>query len=224
MRQRRNQLSIAAVALILGLLFVVQLRSQATGTGLEALSAQELTQLVANLNTRNEQLRAEIASTESELATIQGAQARGESSVDQLRLDLARVRAWAGLDPVTGPGVRVTVAGRLAGSGVQDLLNELHNAGSEALAIEDLRVVSGTVVAGTPGSLSVDGTTLSDPFEISALGNSAALTGSLTRAGGIVAQLAATYPDAQITVVPVDQLRLPATTRDLAPAHGQPRL
>jgi len=224
MRKRRNQISIAAVALILGLLFVVQLRSQATGTGLEALSAQELTQLVANLNTRNEQLRTEIASTESELASIQGAQARGESSVDQLRLDLARVRAWGGLDPVTGPGVRVTVAGRLAGSAVQDLLNELRNAGSEGLAIEDLRVVSGTVVAGAPGSLSVDGTALGDPFEVSALGNSAALTGSLTRAGGIVAQLAATYPDVQITVVPVDKLELPATTRDLAPAHGQPRL
>jgi uncharacterized protein YlxW (UPF0749 family) len=224
MRRPRNQLSIAAVAMILGLLVVIQFRSQSSGTGLEALSAQELTQLVANLNTRNEQLRAEIATTESELATLQGAQARGESSVDQLRLDLARVRSWAGLDPVTGSGIRVSVAGQIAGAGIQDLLNELHNAGAEAIAVEDVRVVAGTVVAGPPGALSVDNTALGDPFEISALGNPATLTGSLTRAGGIVAQLAATYPDAQITVVPVDLLRIPATTRDLIPAHGTPQL
>ncbi len=224
MVKTRNQLSIAAVALVLGLLVVVQLRSQAGNTGLQALSAQDLTVLVGNLNTRNEQLRVEIATTERELADLQGARSRGESSVDQLRLDLARVRAWTGLDPVMGSGIRITVAGPIAGSGAQDLLNELHNAGAEALAVEDVRVVQGTVVAGPTGSLSVENTALADPFEVTALGNPATLTGSLTRAGGIVAQLAATYATAQITVVPVDVLEIPGTTRQLIPAHGTPRL
>jgi uncharacterized protein YlxW (UPF0749 family) len=224
MRNPRNQLSIAAVMAVLGLLLVVQLRSQSLGSGLEALSAQELTQLVANLNTRNDQLRVEIATTESELADLQSAQARGESSVDQLRLDLGRVRAWSGLDGVTGSGIRVSVAGPISGAGVEDLLNELRNAGTEALAVADVRVVPGTVVAGDAGALSVENTALGDTFEIAALGNSATLTGSLTRAGGIVAQLAATYPDAQITVLPVDRVEIPATHRDLVPAHGAPKL
>ena len=224
MRKPRNQLTIAAVALILGLLVVVQLRSQSGGTGLEALSAQELTVLVGNLNTRNDQLREEIATTEKELVDLQGAQSRGETSVDQLRLDLVRVRAWTGLDSVTGSGIRITVAGPIAGTGVQDLLNELHNAGAEALAVAGVRVVAGTVVAGAPGALSVENTALSDPFEIAALGNSATLTGSLTRSGGIVAQLAATYPDGRITVVPVDAILIPGSDRDLLPAHGTPQL
>lgn len=224
MRKRNSQLTIAAVMVVLGLLVVVQLRSQSIGTGLEALSAQDLTVLVANLNTRNDQLRTEIATTERELADLTGARSRGESSVDQLRLDLARVRAWTGLDAVTGTGIRVKVDGPIAGAGVQDLLNELHNAGAEAMAVADVRVVPGTVVAGAPGALSVDNTALSDGFEVTALGNPSTLTGSLTRAGGIVAQLAATYPQVQITVVPVDVIEVPATTRDLMPAHGTPRL
>jgi len=70
----------------------------------------------------------------------------------------------------------------------------------------------------------VENTALGDPFEISAIGNPATLTGSLTRAGGIVAQLAATFPDATLTVVPIDTLQLPATTRNLDPKYGQPRL
>ncbi len=224
MRTTRNQVSIAVVAAILGLLVVVQLRTQSAGTGLDALSAQELTVLVANLNTRNDQLRAEIATTERELADLTATRARGESSVDQLRRDLSRVRAWTGLAAVTGSGIRVTVAGPIAGSGIQDLLNELRNAGAEALAVEEVRVVTGTVVAGSPGALSVENTALDEAFEISAIGNPAALTGSLTRAGGIVAQLAATYPEAQLAVVPVELLSLPATTRTLVPTHGVPRL
>ncbi len=224
MRKPRSQLTIAGVMLILGLLVVIQLRSQSLGSGLEALSAQELTQLVANLNTRNDQLRAEIATTEGELNDLQGAQARGESSVDQLRLDLGRVRTWAGLEPVSGSGIRVTVTGPINGAGVEDLLNELRNAGAEALAVDDVRVVAGSIVAGEPGALSVENTALADPFEITALGNSASLTGSLTRSGGIVAQLTATFPEAQITVVPVDVVAIPGTTRDLVPTHGTPRL
>ena len=57
MHVRRNQLTIAAVAFVLGLLVVVQLRAQAGTTGLAALSAQDLTVLVANLNERNDQFR-----------------------------------------------------------------------------------------------------------------------------------------------------------------------
>jgi len=60
MHRWRNRLSITAVAFVLGLLVVVQLRSQQAGPGLAGLSAQELTLLVANLSTRNDQLRAEV--------------------------------------------------------------------------------------------------------------------------------------------------------------------
>lgn len=224
MRKPRNALTIAAVAVILGLLVVLQIRSQTQSGGLEALSAQELTVLVANLNTRNDQLRTEIATLDQEARSLAAGQARGETSLGQLQLDLARVRAWAGLSDVSGPGVRITVTGPIAGSAIEDLLNELRNAGAEGLAVDDVRLASGDVVAGPPGGLSVANTALDDPFEISAIGNAETLVGTLTRAGGIVAQLAATYPDAQLTVTPLANLQLPATTRSLAPIHGHPKL
>ncbi len=224
MRNPRNQLTIAVVAGILGLLVVVQLRSQAAATGLETLSAQELTVLVANLNTRNDQLRLEIGTTERELADLESARARGETSVGQLRTDLARIRAWTGLDAVSGAGIRVTVAGPITGSAVQDLLNELRNSGAEALSVDGARVVPGTVVSGQPSTLSIEGAPLHDPFDVSAIGNSATLTGSLTRAGGLIAQLAATDPSVQLSVVPLDILTIPATERDLVPVHASPKL
>jgi uncharacterized protein YlxW (UPF0749 family) len=222
--KRRNSLTIAAVAVILGVLVVVQIRSQQDTNGLEALSAPELTVLVANLNTRNDQLRTEIATLDQEARALAAGQSRGETSLGQLQLDLARVRAWAGLTGVTGPGVRITVTGPIAGSAIEDLLNELRNAGAEALAVDDVRLVAGDVVAGAQGELSVQNSALDDPFEIAAIGNAETLIGTLTRSGGIIAQLAATYPEAQLTATPVTNLQLPATTRSLAPIHGRPKL
>jgi len=224
LRSGRNQVSIAVVAAILGLLVVVQLRAQGTDTGLDSLSAPELTDLVANLNTRNDQLRTEVATTQSQLDSLEAAQARGDSSIGQLQSDLARVEGWAGLLPVSGPGVEITVAGPLPGTAADDLLNELRNAGAEAIAVGGVRLTPASVVAGDPGSLSVEDTALSDPFEVDAVGNAETLTGSLTRAGGIIAVLKATFPQVEVTVTPVDRLDLPASHRDLIPSHGSPRL
>lgn len=223
-RSPRNSVTVAIVAVILGVLLVVQFQSQTTGSTLDALSATELTDLVANLNTRNDQLRTEIAATRAELDTLMAARARGDTSLGQLQDDLARIRAWAGLLPVTGPGIQVTIDGPLPGTAVQDLLNELRNAGAEAYAVGGVRVVSGSVVAGPPDAISIEDTALGDPLEVDAIGNAATLTGSLARAGGIVARLKATFPGLQITVTPVDRLELAATTRTLVPSHAQPRL
>jgi uncharacterized protein YlxW (UPF0749 family) len=224
MHRRRNQLTIAAVAFILGLLVVVQLRAQSTGTGLAALSAQDLTVLVANLNERNDQLRREVASLEGELATLTANQGRGDASIDEIRMDLRRVRAYAGLDPVVGPGVSIQISGPIDSDGLDDLINELRNSGAEAIAVDGRRIVPGLVVDGGPGSISVDGESLADPFELVAVGASEQLTGSLTRSGGVIAQLAATLPNVVLTVTPLDRIELPATTRDLIPDNGHPRL
>jgi len=50
------------------------------------------------------------------------------------------------------------------------------------------------------------------------------LTGSLTRSGGIIAQLAATHPDVVVEVTPADAISIPATQRNLVPTAGRPRL
>jgi uncharacterized protein YlxW (UPF0749 family) len=224
MRRRKSQLTIAAVTLVLGLLVVIQLRTQATSAAFAGLSSQDLTVLVANLNDRNDQLRGEITTLERELAILGQNEQRGEASVDELRADLRRVRLYAGSDPANGPGVSILVTGPVDGDGVEDLLNELRNAGAEAMSIEDVRVVPGIAAIGPPGGVAVGDAALGDPFTIVAIGAPDKLTGSLTRSGGIIAQLAATQPEVGVEVTPLDHIRVPATDRQLIPSHGHPRL
>jgi uncharacterized protein YlxW (UPF0749 family) len=225
MHAPRSQATVAVVAFLLGLLVVVQLRAQTGGSALQTKSAQDLTGLVGNLNTENDRLRAEISGLETQLGELSSDHALGTSSVEQIQAELAKIRAWAGLDPIAGKGVQITVTGDIDATGVNDLLNELRNSGAEAMAIGDIRVVSRTTASGVPGSLDVGGFLLRDPFRIQAIGKPETLVGSLTRAGGIVAQLGATNPTVTIEVTPIDQqMTLPATKQDLVPSHGHPRV
>jgi uncharacterized protein YlxW (UPF0749 family) len=224
MRRTSGRLAVTAVLVLLGFLVVVQLRSQAANEGLSGLSVQELGELVANLTTRNDQLRDEIHTLESQRDGVAGAVERGGTSALQIRTDLNRVLGWSGALPVTGSGVRVSIQGPLPGSALNELLNELRNAGAEALAIGTIRVVPGVVATGPAGSVVVTGIPLADPLEVLAMGQSEVLSGSLTRAGGLIAQLAARYPDVVITVSVADRMTLPATDRDLNPQLAKPRL
>lgn len=224
MRRVSGRLAVSAVLVLLGFLVVVQLRSQATNPGLAGKSAQDLTVLVANLTTQNNRLREEIGVLEGQRAAVAAAVQRGDTSAVQIRTDLSRIQGWSGALAITGAGVRIQVDGPLPGDAVGLLINELRNAGAEGIAIGELRDVPGVVVTGPAGDLTVGGVPLQLPLEILAVGQPEALSGSLTRAGGPIAQLAARFPDVSVAVTALDAVTLPATDRDLNPRLGRPRI
>lgn len=221
MRDARSRIAVAAVAVLLGILVVAQLRSQQASNGLENRTAQELTLLVANLNSRNDALRTEVTDLQRQLAAINTAKARGETSAGQVRADLDRIRMWSGVAAAEGPGIRIVIGGNVPAEAISDLINELRNGGAEALAIGDVRVLPWTVVAGDPGSLSVENTALESPIEIIAIGSAPALTGDLTRAGGVIGLLKATWPEVTIEVMPLTKVTIPATERAIDPVFGK---
>jgi uncharacterized protein YlxW (UPF0749 family) len=224
MRRRSAQLAMTAVLFVLGVLAVAQFNAQTADQGLMALSVSELTELVANVTTRNNQLRDEIGTLERQRETVRAAVARGDTSSTQIRADLNRVLGWSGVLPVTGSGIRITVNGPIPGDAIELLLNELRNAGAEAAAIGGVRIVPGVVATGPAGTVVVRGVPLGDPVELTAVGQPQVLAGSLGRAGGPIAQLSARFPDVVIGVVAVDLVTVPATDRDLTPQLARPRL
>ena len=225
MKQPRALLAVTTVAFVIGILLVMQLRAQNSAGGLEQLSAADLTVLIANLNDRNGLLRTEVAELEADLRGLEATGASGEGNLDRLRSDLSRLRLWAGLEAIEGRGIVVDVSGPITADAVNDLLDELRLAGAEAIAIEDVRVVAGTVVSGQTSDLVVDGDRLGSDFEITAIGSPPALQAILDRAGGIVSRIAVGQPDVVVEVTPsVTPLQLPATRRDLIPDGATPRI
>ena len=224
MRRRNGRIAVTVVLLLLGFLGAIQWKSQSAGDALAGSSVQDLGELVANLTTRNNQLRDEISTLERQRDAVRASVDRGGTSAVQIRSDLSRIRGWSGALGVTGSGVTVSVDGPLLGDAVEELLNELRNAGAEAISIGTIRVVPGVVVTGPAGNLVVTGIPLADPLQLIAVGNPETLSGSLTRAGGPIAQFAARYPGVLITVSIADKVSVPPTDRDLAPRLGRPRI
>jgi uncharacterized protein YlxW (UPF0749 family) len=224
MRKGKGPIALSLVLALLGFLVVVQYRSQAQDQGLAQLSVQDLTELVANVTARNTQLRQEVGSLQAQQAQLANAAQRGDTSTSQMRSDLAHILAWSGALSVTGQGVQVTVSGPLPAGSVALLVNELRNAGAEAIAVNRIRIVPGVVVTGDPGALAVGGIPVSGTLTFLAIGQPETLAGSLSRAGGIVAQLNAQFPSVSVRVDPQDLVQIPASTRDLAPKLGRPRL
>jgi uncharacterized protein YlxW (UPF0749 family) len=223
MSRRRGALAVTAVAFLLGALLVIQLRAQSAQGGLNALSAQDLTTLIANLNAGNDELRTEIGDLQAQLDDLRSTTAAGRSNVGALQTELQRIRLWAGLDPVQGQGVTLTVAGPVDAAGVNDLLNELRLAGAEALAVEGVRVVPGSVVGGNPGGLSIENTALPSPVHVQAIGDPANLQAILGRPGGVIGRITSGQPGVEIEVQPsVTNLALPGSDRDLVPSDGKP--
>jgi uncharacterized protein YlxW (UPF0749 family) len=210
--------------MLLGFLVVAQLRLQTVNPGLAGLSAQDLTVLVANLTTRNNQLREEVATLGRQRDSVAAAIDRGDTSAVQIRADLNRIQGWSGALAITGPGVRILVEGPIAGDAVSQLINELRNAGAEGISIGGIRDVPGVVATGPAEALTVDGVSPPEPLEILAVGQPETLTGSLTRAGGPIAQLATRFPETTVSVFALDGVTLASTERDLTPVLGKPRL
>ncbi len=222
MSARAAQLSLFAVALLIGVLLVGQLRSQARPTEISQLPAQELSQLIDTLGVRNRELRTGLADLRATLDEYRDSGTQGQSALDVTREDLRRITAFGGLAAVEGQGLVLDVDGSLDAIAVNDLLNELRNAGAEAIAIDDVRITHRSVAVQGPRSLVIDGVEIGQRFTISAIGSPDGLLTAMERPGGIIAQLEQ-FIQATITARQVDSISLPASSLDLAPAVAEVR-
>lgn len=221
MRTTVARVSLALIAFIIGLALVAQFRSQARPTELTSLPVAELSTRIETLADGNAQLRTALAEQRRLLAEYQAAGAQGSSALDVSREELRRIRAYSGLAPVEGQGIALRISGALDAIAVNDLVNELRNAGAEALAIDETRITARSVISQGVRALEVDGVSFDRTFTLAAIGSPDGLIAALQRPGGIVAQLEQ-FVSATITITQTDTLRLPATTLDLAPEAAEP--
>ena len=220
MSARAAQLSLFAVALLIGVLLVGQLRSQARPTEISSLPAQELSQLIDTLGERNRELRTGLADLRETLRDYRLAGSQGQSAVEVSREDLRRITAFAGLAAVEGQGLVLEVEGDLDAIALNDLINELRNAAAEAIAVNDVRLTHRSVAVQGPRALEIDGVEIGNRFTITAIGDPDGLLTAMERPGGIIAQLEQ-FISATINARQSVSVRVPASSADLIPDVAQ---
>ena len=202
MRSPAGAIAVAVMALFLGVLVVSQYRSrEAFSRTLQQETPEQLTRLIADLNDRNRQLRSEIFDLRLGLELAQGSIASGRGSLEGSEKQLGQLRVFAARSRVTGPGIGVRVEGQFDERALSDLVNELRNAGAEAIAVNETRVGPRSWFGpGSSGTLVVDGREVRGPWTVRAIGDADVLYVAMTRTGGIVGQFELIYQRTKFTV------------------------
>jgi uncharacterized protein YlxW (UPF0749 family) len=222
MKSRSAQLSLTIICFILGLLLVAQFRTQrrADNSLLSASSADQLV-IIGSLVENNTRLREEMETLEEQLSEYQ--QATGRAVLETLVEELNKVRVINGLVEVSGVGVEVSLDGPIGVLDVQDLINELRNAGAEALTINGERLTLYSVIASTEdGGMTVNGMTLSRPYILQAIGQPMTMETALLRSGGLIATLEHNYEGLAMSVIKREGMVLPVYKRDIEFVYASP--
>jgi uncharacterized protein YlxW (UPF0749 family) len=168
--------------------------------------------------------QAEVAKLRQENTRLQNAIGKQNHSSKTLNDALQEVKILAGLTEIEGPGVRVELRdSKKPASGIfpADLIihdvdvlkvvNELWNAGAEAVSVNNHRVVGGTSFRCVGSVILVDDVKIASPIVIRAIGDSDTLKGALELPEGVLTDMREI--DAAMAVVSrVDKQRLPAFT------------
>jgi uncharacterized protein YlxW (UPF0749 family) len=207
---------VLAVAVLGGFAGIAQLRgtAQAHAT-LQADSPEDLTRILASLNSGADALRDEISNLRLQLFSLQTSTQRDATARQAAQDRLRSLEVLSGGVPVFGPGVEARIADP-RGAVTYDLLvsaiEELRAAGAEALAVNGHRLGATSWLSTQSGRLVVDGTPVAAPLLLDAIGDPATLDGGLRIPGGTVDNLSA-LPGVAITVQRQARLDLAAMER-----------
>jgi uncharacterized protein YlxW (UPF0749 family) len=221
MTARLAQASLFGVALVIGILLVGQLRSQARPIELSSLSAQELSTLIETLSARNVELTDGLANLREQIRDYESAEVQGQSVLEITEEDLDRLQAFGGLLGITGQGIEIEVDGSFDHTAMNDLINELRNAGAEAIAVDDVRITARSVAVPGTAATEIDGVPIDPAFRVVAIGSPSGLRSAIERPGGILTLLSQST-DAVLTISESTSLRVPGTQRDLTPQVARP--
>src|SRR5690349_10731265 len=155
-RLPRGNVALAIVCLIFGMALMVQLRTESRLQPLGGADGDaNLAAIAGNLYDSNTTLREELDQLSAQRNT--GASTEENTRTAEMQSELGQLEAFNGTAPVVGPGIQLVVDAPIRPVDLQDLLNEMRNAGSEAIAIDDQRVVYSTSVGGSSDRLLVNG-------------------------------------------------------------------
>jgi uncharacterized protein YlxW (UPF0749 family) len=210
---------VALLLLVSGVLIVAQFRTQRR-LATSAISEEDEAVLLSELVAANRQLREEVDVLSAQVAAAEGGRA---TLLEELVEDLNRVRVLTGMVGVVGPGIEMVVDGPVHALDLQDLVNELRNAGAEAISVNGHRIVASSVpVTNERDEIILHGQVIDRPYYLQAIGDPDTIEAALSRSGGLIALLERRYPNLQVETVQQPRLILDVSPVRTAQAYARP--
>lgn len=228
-RPGRRQLVVAVLLAVLGFAFVVQVRDTQADDAYAGLRESELIQVFEGLTGTAERARREVERLEQRRDDLQDENSARSVALDEAERRLRTLNIIAGLVPVSGPGLRITITettGPVSVGSLLDTVQEFRTAGAEAMEFDDsYRLGAQSSFEDAVGGIELDGNLLESPYVIDVIGDPQVLRTALTFSTGPLETLegfdGATVSFEELDSVEIKSVRAPVRPQEAEPVEGQ---
>ena len=192
----------------------VQLKTMnsANSTVSQTLADNELRDEVLRMKERYDNAYTDLENAQKELETVRQEAAQNDATAEAKQEELRENNMLLGNTDVIGDGVEVvledadTTNGNISAAlqiihydDIQWVVNELKNAGAEAIEVNGQRIVNTTAITCEGNIIKINGERIGSPFSIKAIGSQSLLYGALERAGSYLEAIRNDGNTAQVT-------------------------
>jgi len=200
---KKNEICIllgtVCAVLVFAIFAQIKTISESTVTISQSFEEDSLRDEVLTTKENYENLYQEVLKEEKNLEAIRKIVSKNSEDSENTEIKIKKINDIIGLSDLNGKGVIVTLddnktvtmetAGILEDPSkylvhyidVLKSINELWNAGAEAISVNGQRIVQTTAISCIGNVISINGEKIGAPFVINAIGNQEALYGALTR-------------------------------------------
>jgi uncharacterized protein YlxW (UPF0749 family) len=203
----RRQFSILLTSVLLGFLIVMQARSFTDVTAVIGRDTRaDVFREIKILKSTNEKLADEIGDLESQLEKT----ADGGKALEGIAEEIVKYKLLTGRVNVIGPGVELKINGEVKALWLTDIVNELFNAGAEAVAVNGIRLTDKTSGFDTipNGQVLLNGAILKSPFVFTAIGDKVVLKDALEQPHGILQRLSQSLGGVEVALEQKDAVEM----------------
>ena len=226
-RATRGQLLTGLLCAVLGFAVVVQVQANRS-EGLSSLRQDELVRILDDVTRNAVDLQGQVAALRAQRTEL-GSSSDTQRAAREAALERATVQGiLAGRLPAEGPGVEIVIAdprGEIRAATLYNVLEELRNAGAEAIQLGDLRITESSYIVDAPDGVEVDGVVLSAPYRWLVIGDPDTITTALSIPGGALAVVRTAGGTTSVLaqdVVRITAIRDPAPLRYATPVPAEP--
>ena len=205
MNRKIVAITLGIMCMILTATIAMQYKTVSNATKIAGTSMNsELKTEVLRWKEKYEAIYAELGKSEQQLEAIRELASNNDESSSKLQQQLKTLNALIGTTDVQGPGIVITIADNSSVTseniGLLDnisnylvhdkdllrLVNELKNAGAEAISINDERIIHTTSITCDGNVILINDNKVSSPFVIKVIGSQETLLGAIERPGGLL--------------------------------------
>ncbi|WP_338752405.1 DUF881 domain-containing protein [Janibacter alittae] len=210
------------LASLLGFALATQVR-QTQAQGLEDLRQDELVRILDDVTQNGSRLDDEIAELEETRDRLADSEGNSPEALAAAKERADTLGILAGTLRATGPGITLIIedhGGEVDAATLLDAVQELRDAGAEAMQVGDTRIIASTWFRDGEEGIVVDGQTLKPPYTFVVIGDPQTMSSAMEIPGGVTESVRS--KGGEVTVHEFSSINVEALHSNSSPRYAQP--